>query len=327
LRSSIDGEQKDVESRKVQRLGSSSLFITLPKKWINKWSIKPGDKVIMELESNGSLKLTAEKVKVSPAKRSIRIDVDSTKQQLGRTISCLYSLGYDEIVLESKKSFGQKDFEEVMGSVKQMVGMEVTEIGDSLIKIDCLLDSEKVGIESLLRRMLNIVAKQIDDISSSLIQDKKRGNGKGTLEELRRVHYMLTRRIIGKREEREGSFTLGYLALLAAQTLMTLTHHVEKMETLFPTLELGEEETRLVRGLLQKINDVLDEVVMTLIFPSYKRISNGFTMISQSREELKELLRVRPDLTSLGYLLDSMLDLLEKAMENSSCGVFIEGNE
>ncbi|BBD72717.1 AbrB family transcriptional regulator [Sulfodiicoccus acidiphilus] len=311
----------------MQKLGSSSLFITLPKKWINKWNIKPGDKVIMELESSGSLRLTAEKVKVSPAKKSIRVDVDSTKQQLHRTISCLYSLGYDEIVLESKKSFGQKEFEEVMSSVKQMVGMEVTEIGDSLIRIDCLLDSEKVGVESLLRRMLNIVAKQIDDLSSFVVQEKKRTTEKGTLEELKRVHYMLSRRIIGKREDKENGFTLGYLALLAAQTLMTVTHYVEKLEELLSEVELSEDESHIVRGLLQKVNDVLDEVVMSLIFPSYKRINNGFTMIVQSREELKELKNSRPEVMSLHYVLDSMLDLLEKAMENSSCGVFIEGSQ
>jgi len=46
-------EHKDVEARKVQKLGSSSLFVTLPKKWINKWNIKPGDKVIVEVDSKG----------------------------------------------------------------------------------------------------------------------------------------------------------------------------------------------------------------------------------------------------------------------------------
>ncbi|MEM3226367.1 MAG: AbrB/MazE/SpoVT family DNA-binding domain-containing protein, partial [Saccharolobus sp.] len=60
---SEDKISRDIETRKVQRLGSSSLFITLPKKWINKWGIKPGDKVILEALDDGSLRLVAEKAK------------------------------------------------------------------------------------------------------------------------------------------------------------------------------------------------------------------------------------------------------------------------
>ncbi|MFP3260656.1 MAG: AbrB/MazE/SpoVT family DNA-binding domain-containing protein, partial [Sulfolobus sp.] len=68
---------KDVETRKVQRLGSSSLFITLPKKWINKWGIKPGDKIIMEISDDGTLRLIAEKVKINFNRRNIKIDIDN----------------------------------------------------------------------------------------------------------------------------------------------------------------------------------------------------------------------------------------------------------
>ncbi len=116
-----DRNTKDMETRKVQKLGSSSLFITLPKKWINKWKIKPGDKIIMEVLDDGTLKLVAEKIKFNTGRKNISLDIDVLKQPMTKVLTCLYSLGYDEIVFESKKPLNPKEVEEVAEFSKQLV--------------------------------------------------------------------------------------------------------------------------------------------------------------------------------------------------------------
>jgi len=76
------------------------------------------------------------------------------------------------------------------------------------------------------------------------------------------------------------------------------------------------------RVYLKKSNDLLDEVVMTVLFPSTKRVLNGLNLIRESRAELSQLDRgTNPFL--LEYLED-LISFLERALENSSCTLFLE---
>ncbi|MFP3203888.1 MAG: AbrB/MazE/SpoVT family DNA-binding domain-containing protein [Metallosphaera yellowstonensis] len=312
---------KDIETRKVQKLGSSSLFITLPKKWINKWSVKPGDKILIEVSDDGSLKLIAERVKLGVNHKSIKIDADSLKQPIASVIPCLYSLGYDEIVFESRKSISQKDVEEVIGVTKQMVGAEVTEASESKIKIECLLDTEKVGLESLLRRMLNTVSKKVDEAIALVSKEQPRDTSTNH-EDIRRLYLMLMRRIMGSKYETTRNMTKNSLIVINSITLLNVASVLEKLVMVIRSSQLDEKRIQIVKSVLKKSNDLLDEVVMTVLFPSTKRVLNGLNLIRESRAELSQLDRgTNPFL--LEYLED-LISFLERALENSSCTLFLE---
>ncbi|AWR95988.2 AbrB/MazE/SpoVT family DNA-binding domain-containing protein [Acidianus brierleyi] len=312
---------KDIETRKVQKLGSSSLFITLPKKWINKWSIKPGDKILIEVSDDGSLKLLAEKVKLIINKKSIKIDVDSLKQPMPSIIPCLYSLGYDEIVFESKKPLMQKDIEDIIDVTKQMVGSEVTEASDGRIKVECLLDSEKVGLESLLRRMLNVISKKVDDIVAYITNEPIKDNLNNN-EDLRRIYFMLLRRVMSIKYDTSKNITKNFFIVMNSILLLNTGNLIDKLTKLIKSEELTETEKGVIKDTLQKVNDLLDEVVMTVLFPSIKRVSNGIMLIKQVKYNISTLDDKKYPLL-FNYLQD-LIASLESALDNSSCTLFLE---
>ncbi|QKR00942.1 phosphate uptake regulator PhoU [Metallosphaera tengchongensis] len=312
---------KDIETRKVQKLGSSSLFITLPKKWINKWNVKPGDKILIELSNDGSLKLVAEKIKMEASHRSIRIDIDSLKQPVPGIIPCLYSLGYDEIVLESRKSILPKDVEDIVQVTKQMVGIEVTEASETRVKVECLLDTEKVGVESLLRRMLNTVAKRVDEAIAVISRETPKDSSVNH-EDLKRLYYMLMRRIMGSKYETAKNMTKNSLIVINSTALLNVGKLVDRVVELVKSYQLNEKETEIVRNVLKRVNDLLDEVVMTVLFPSTKRVLNGLNLIRDSRSDLAHLNGSNTVL--LIEYLNQIVDFLESALENSSCTLFLE---
>ncbi len=311
---------KDIETRKVQKLGSSSLFITLPKKWINRWNIKPGDKILVEVSEDGSLKLLAEKVKTVANKRSIKIDIDSLKQPMPGIIPCLYSLGYDEIVFESKKPLMQKDVEEIVNVTKQMVGSEVTEVSEGRIKVECLLDSDKVGLESLLRRMLNVISKKVDEIIAYLSGETQREPVSG--DDLKRVYYMLMRRIVSVRHDTSRNIVKNFFIVMNAILLLNTGNIINKIYDVVKSEELEETEKGVIKESLQRINDLLDEVVMTVLFPSIKRVKNGLSIIEQVRNNLNVIDRKKHQL--LTSYMDDLVTTLESALDNSSCTLFLE---
>jgi len=312
---------RDIETRKVQKLGSSSLFVTLPKKWINKWNIKPGDKVILESLEDGSLRLIAEKAKSNVGKRSITIDVDSLKQPLINVIPCLYSLGYDEIIFETKKDFNKKDAEDAIFISKHLVGAEVVENSEKKIKLECLLDTEKVGVESLLRRILNIISRRIDDlikiISNQNVHDSLSNN-----EDLRKIYLMLLRRIIGNKYQSSIEYYRNSFILMNISILLNIDYIVSKISKMINFNEIDMNSIEQLKTIFGHINDVLDEIIMSVLFPSVKRVSNGFNLISQ----IKQIqLGIRDKLPQVFNLyLEDLVNLLENALNNSMCGIFLE---
>ncbi|QIW24119.1 phosphate uptake regulator PhoU [Sulfolobus sp. S-194] len=314
---------KDVETRKVQRLGSSSLFITLPKKWINKWGIKPGDKIIMEVSEDGTLRLVAEKIKLNSNKRSVKIDIDSFKQSMTTAIPCLYALGYDEIIFSSRKNLEHKEVEDVMNFSKQLVGIEVSEVAEDRIKLDCLLDTEKIGIESLLRRILNIIAKKVDDIIA-ILKGQNQSEVQSTIEDLRRVYLMLLRRSMGGRYNSERDTLRNFIIAVNSSILLRVYHVMQKLNGVIKKDEKLRNDQEINKKLIevfQKINDLFDEIIMSILFPSIKRISNGFTLISQIKLALSQ---INTDNQILLSYMDDLLTMLEEALNNSSCSLFLE---
>jgi len=311
---------KDVETRKVQRLGSSSLFITLPKKWINKWGIKPGDKIIMEISDDGTLRLIAEKVKINFNRRNIKIDIDNYKQPIVTAIPCLYMLGYDEVFFVSKRNVDPKEFEETINYSKQLVGIEVAETTDNSIKLDCLLDTEKIGSESLLRRILNITSRKVDEIIAYL-KGQNINEVQANLDDLKRIQLMLLRRSIGGKYVSERDNLRNFIIVISSTIILRIYTIMNKISTFIRNSNLSQEQAKIMIEMFQRINDLLDEIIMTILFPSIKRISNGYTIISQLKQYYFQL--NLSDLLLKNYVEDLILNL-EEALNNSVCSIFLE---
>ena len=320
---SEDKISRDIETRKVQRLGSSSLFITLPKKWINKWGIKPGDKVILEALDDGSLRLVAEKAKNNGGKKSILIDIDSLKQSLSNIIPCLYSLGYDEIVLETKKEFSKKDVEDALQMSKHLVGAEIVENSSNRIKLECLLDTEKIGLESLLRRVLNIISKKIDDLIKLLSNESSNENLTITSgDDLKKIYFMLLRRIVGNKYQSNAEYYRNSFILLNISILLNIDYIVLKIFKSIKVKEINSNVLDRLRIILGNTNDLLDEIIMSILLPSTKRISNGFNLLSQIKQNIFAIKDNLPQIINL--YLEDLVNLLENALNNSMCGIFLE---
>lgn len=90
-------------TRQIQKTGGSSYFITLPKEWINRNKLKQQDELqIFQVENNDLIIRKAKKNTV----KSISIIVDQySEDHLAREILACYVSGYDEIILNSQKSF------------------------------------------------------------------------------------------------------------------------------------------------------------------------------------------------------------------------------
>src|SRR3972149_9207878 len=73
----MHGSPMDLETRKVQKLGYSSVGISLPKAWANENGLKPGSIITLTVDDDGTLRVRAGPVEDEAAGAEATIDADA----------------------------------------------------------------------------------------------------------------------------------------------------------------------------------------------------------------------------------------------------------
>jgi len=90
-----------METRKVQRLGPSTLAMTLPAEWAKEHGVNKGDEVSLRMGGKGTLTVLPESVSTEESKAVINADgLDA--QSLERAIVAQYVLGRRVIHVRSE---------------------------------------------------------------------------------------------------------------------------------------------------------------------------------------------------------------------------------
>src|SRR5437764_13678131 len=109
-----------MEARKVQKVGYSTLIVSLPKDWVEEVGLKQGDIVSFRRESDGGITVYPGLTKERESFRYI-IDADlcDSPNLLTRIITAHYVTAHVTIEIVSKKELSSRDFADgsVVGSV------------------------------------------------------------------------------------------------------------------------------------------------------------------------------------------------------------------
>ncbi|WP_042665658.1 phosphate uptake regulator PhoU [Haloferax sp. ATB1] len=144
-----------METRKVQRLGPSTLAMTLPAEWAKEHNVEKGDEVTIRTSGKGTLTVLPESVNTEDSKATIRAD-SLNAEALERAIVAQYVLGRRVIHIE--KSEGALDSDHINAVYKaetQLMGLGVIEETPERIAIRCSVDAEDFTLNNLLERLEN----------------------------------------------------------------------------------------------------------------------------------------------------------------------------
>lgn len=147
-----------MEARKIQRSASGSYIITLPKSWIERTQLNKGDRVNIEVEEDGSLRLL-------PAERDIawqvEFEVDMEKypdiKLLERCLKSCYIEGCDVINLDSKERISVEDKKMLKRSIVDLIGTEVADESSNRVTIRTLVDPTRFTLDAITERIFLLV--------------------------------------------------------------------------------------------------------------------------------------------------------------------------
>jgi len=162
-----------LESRKVQRVGYSTLSISLPRAWVNDVGLKQGDLVTFLQERDGSLRLMPSELaerKVKAEEFVVNSDLCEEPGMLERIVVGNYILGRDVITIVSCDRLENTHVEEVRRTVHRLFGLGIVEETPNRIVLQCSIDPAKFKIDMLIRRLSVIASTMQSEAVQALLE-------------------------------------------------------------------------------------------------------------------------------------------------------------
>jgi len=334
-----------METRKVQRLGPSTLAMTLPAEWAQEHGVEKGDEVSLRTGGKGTLTVMPESASGEETEATIAADgLDA--EGLERAILAQYVLGRRVIRIESEETLDSEHINAVYDAETQLMGLGVIEETPDSIAIRCSVDPEDFSIDNLLGRLENTgstmrgeaikaLAHGNPDLAQRALNRERQAN---------KIFVLLLRLIFTAYQNPnlaraigldDGFPLIGYRSIvknleLTADNAEDIAEIV--LETDENTLNVDSSVMRQIRDLTDTVDEITELAVDAAVEPDYDltiRARSKFRELSDmEREILADLPEMdNEDLLQVREVLVSLQQTAQYAMRNAEIAANLALNE
>ncbi|MDY6818091.1 MAG: phosphate uptake regulator PhoU [Halobacteriales archaeon] len=143
-----------METRKVQKLGPSTLAMTLPAEWTREHTVAKGDEVSIRASSKGPLTVLPDSTTIRETEATIQVG-DWSAGAVERAVVAQYVLGRRVINIESDDTLDSDHINAVYDAETQLMGLGVIEETPERIAVRCSVDPGDFTLDNLLERLEN----------------------------------------------------------------------------------------------------------------------------------------------------------------------------
>jgi phosphate uptake regulator len=271
----------ELETRKVQKLGYSSLGVSLPKDWAASNGIRPGAVLNLSVEDDGSLRVRVGPFEDYPIAAEATIDADEWggPEALTRLITGDYIVGCNTIRVRSRDELSPSQLQEIHEAVRGLTGLTIVNQGPKFVTIENFVEPTRFPIDGLLRR-LHYLTSRMEKLALGLVSGGATGNVEevGRMElEVDRLYWLVVRQLLLAAQNRTVSAKIGVAEprhllgnRVVAVTLENVGDLWEELAAgvsplLAPTRRIPKDFAKAVGALKAKLEDVI-ELTMTAFF-------------------------------------------------------------
>ncbi|MFB6137890.1 MAG: PhoU domain-containing protein [Halobacteriaceae archaeon] len=313
-----------MDTRKVQRLGPSTLAMTLPAEWSREFDVEKGDEVTIRQSGKGTLTVTPPSARQGGAEATITadsLDADSVE----RAIVGQYVLGRRVIHVESDRTLDSEHINAVYRAESQLMGLGVIEETPRRITIRCSVDPGDFDLDNLLGRLestgrtmrteaIEALATGDGDLAERALNRERQANKIFVLL-LRLIFTAYQNPSLARAVGLDDGFPLiGYRSV--AKNLELTADNAEDiaeiaLETEADSLDVDDETLDRIEAFTAQVDEVTEAAVHAVVERDYERtiavrelfqeLSNREVEILDDLPEMdnEDLLRVREVLVSL----------------------------
>ena len=335
-----------METRKVQRLGPSTLAMTLPAEWAAEHDVDKGDEVSLRMGGKGTLTVLPESASQGDASATIRAD-NLDADSLERAIVAQYILG--RRVLHIQKDDGALDSEHINAVYQaetQLMGLGVIEETPDRIAIRCSVDPEDFTLDNLLERLestgstmrgeaVKALAHGNTDLAQRALNRERQANKIFVLL-LRLIFTAYQNPNLARAVGLESGFPLiGYRSV--AKNLELTADNAEDIanivgDTEDHTLDVDSKTTRRIRAFTEQVDELTQTAVQAVVERDYDKTVACRTLFRQLRDREQEILDDLPEMDNeevlqIREVLVSLQQTAQYAMRNAEIAANLALNE
>ncbi len=325
-----------METRKVQRLGPSTLAMTLPAEWAKAHDVEKGDEVSIRMGGKGTLTVLPESASTEESEAVIHAD-NLDAGALERAIVAQYVLG--RRVIHVEKAEGALESEHINAVYKaetQLMGLGVIEETPESIAIRCSVDPEDFSLDNLLKRLENTGSTMRGEAIKALAHDNPDLAQRALNRERQanKIFVLLLRLIFSAYQNPnlcravglDSSFPLiGYRSV--AKNLELTADNAEDIGDIVidaddDGLDIDSSTMRRIRDFTEQVDEMTELAVQAVVERDYDKTIKCRYMFHEIADREQEILEDLPELSNTELLrvrevLVSLQQTAEHAMRNA----------
>ena len=340
-----------METRKVQRLGPSTLAMTLPAEWARSQNVEKGDEVTVRESGKGTLTVTPESAREEDTEATIHVhsfdtDAPDSVDAVERAIVGQYVLGRRIIHVESDDALDSAHINAVYKAETQLMGLGVIEETPERITIRCSVDAEDFELDNLLQRLENTGSTMREEAVKALAH----GNPDLAQRALNRERqankiFVLLLRLIFTAYQNpnlaraigldDGFPLIGYRSI-AKNLELTADNAEDIAETALEsddhTLTVESSTMRRIRDFTDQVNEITEMAVNAAVERDYDTAIEVRKQYAQIGDRETEILEDLPEMDNESLLqvrevLVSLQQTAEYAVRNAEIATNLALNE
>ncbi len=271
-----------MEARKVQKVGYSTLIVSLPKDWVEEVGLKQGDIVSFRREPDGGITIYPGLTRERETHRYIiSADMCDSPNLLTRLITANYLTGHDTIQIVANKELSKQHLEEVRAVSRRLTGLGIVEQSLRSVTLQSFVDPTKFPIYGLMRRLQIILSSMVETAVKAVVEARP-ALAEEVLhmeEEADRIYWMIIRQLLLAVIDRRVAKEVGIEGAMHVIGNRVIAKSLEQMGDL--AAQMAQEalklkgdarniDPRLVKGIVD-----FSEKVRALIEDSFNALMKG----------------------------------------------------
>lgn len=310
-----------MEARKVYVSGGSTYVISLPKKWVKKTNLKPGDS-LMVTEHGSSLLIGTSVIEKESLTKEIKISQIKSSEALERILIAFYLVGYDTIKIKVDRKDHLAYREIIRKIMDYLIGVEIVEDTNEAMTLEIMLDYKRMSTMQILQRMFSIDRSMLLDLGKAL-KNTDMGLAKDIIareKEIDRLYFLVVRQLKSAVEYQQVAEKLGIESQrdclgyrIVVKVLERIADHIENIAKSYIRLFEIRKEMQL-----DEFIDITEDIVATFEKSVQALFTRNGEMAEMVFHELKKVEKSHSDISKrLFEIEDIQSAILEKTMLDS----------
>jgi phosphate uptake regulator len=287
-----------METRKIQKVGSGTFTVSLPKEWARSEGITTGTVVNLHTHLDGLLVVQTQEHEDATTERvGLSVDHDDP-DRLEQVVRAAYAAGCRTVTLTAAEAFTDAQRQRVGAVARSLVGVTVVEESDAQMTVRTLLDPNEVSIRQSVRQLLFVTLSMHRDATAALTGDTTAENLTDRDDQADRTYAMVERHFSRGVSRLDEVDALGlarpelFELYVTARELERVADHAERIAGVAAALEEGPSP-----AVAEEVSGVADEA-RNAVEDAVSAVVDG-TGVGTARAALDARERVRDDVAAL----------------------------